>query len=236
MLALFEPFLYFLGESFGLTYVSATVGSVLISTIPVVASIGAWIFFKERLKVINYAGIIISFLGIIVFVLNVEGALTFNIKGLSLLTLAVFSASGYNLTLSRLVGKYEPVFIVNLQNIIGAILFLPVFLIFDFKHFIETPFTLGSLTPIIELSVFASCGAFILFAYSVRNMGITRANVFTNFIPIFTAFFSFLILGDKLTVQNIFGMVIVITGLIMSQMNGRPKKSDDALILTGKTA
>jgi drug/metabolite transporter (DMT)-like permease len=236
MMATFEPFMYFLGESFGLTYVSATVGSVLISTIPVVATIGAWIFFKERLKVINYAGIIISFLGIIVFVLNKDGALTFNIKGLSLLMLAVFSASGYNLTLSRLLGKYEPVFIVNLQNAIGAILFLPVFLIFDFKHFIETPFTLSSLTPIIELSVFASCGAFILFAYSVRNMGITRANVFTNFIPIFTAFFSFLILGDKLTVHNIFGMVIVIAGLIMSQMNGRPRKSDDALILTGKTA
>jgi drug/metabolite transporter (DMT)-like permease len=236
MLATFEPFLYFLGESFGLTYVSATVGSVLISTIPVVATIGAWIFFKERLKIINYAGIIISFLGIIVFVLNKEGSLVFNIRGLSLLALAVFSASGYNLTLSRLVGNYEPVFIVNLQNTVGAILFLPVFLIFDFKHFAETPITLSSLTPIFELAVFASCGAFILFAYSVRNMGITRANVFTNFIPIFTAFFSFLILGDKLTVQNISGMVIVIAGLIMSQMNGHRKKSDEALILTGKTA
>jgi drug/metabolite transporter (DMT)-like permease len=236
MLALFEPFFYFIGESFGLTYVSATVGSVLISTIPVIATIGAWIFFRERLKIINYAGIIVSFLGIIVFVLNKDGALTFNIKGLSLLMLAVFSASGYNLTLSRLVGKYEPVLIVTVQNTIGAILFLPVFLIFDFKHFIETPFSIISLTPVIELSVFASCGAFILFAYSVRNMGITRANVFTNFIPIFTAFLSFLILDDKLTIQNIIGMSIVIAGLIMSQMNGRPKKSDEALILTGKTA
>ena len=41
MLAVFEPFFYFLGESFGLTYVSSTVGSVLISTIPVFATIGA---------------------------------------------------------------------------------------------------------------------------------------------------------------------------------------------------
>ena len=45
MLAFFEPFFYFLGESFGLTYVSATVCSVLISTIPVFATIGAWIVF-----------------------------------------------------------------------------------------------------------------------------------------------------------------------------------------------
>ena len=36
---------------------------------------------------------------------------------------AVFSAVGYNLTLSRLVGSYTPVYIVNVQNIIGAILF-----------------------------------------------------------------------------------------------------------------
>jgi drug/metabolite transporter (DMT)-like permease len=236
MLAAFEPFFYFLGESFGLTYVSATVGSVLISTIPVVATIGAWIVFRERLKIINYIGIIVSFVGVVIFVINRDGSLTFNMKGLALLMLAVFSASGYNLTLSRLVGGYEPVFIVNVQNILGAILFLPVFLIFNLKTFLNTPFTLGSFTPVIELAVFASCGAFILFAYSVRNLGITRANVFTNFIPIFTAFFSFFILGDKLTYQNITGMMIVIAGLIMSQINGRPGKSDEALILTGKTA
>ena len=56
MLALFEPFLYFLGESFGLTYVSATVGSVLISTIPVFATIGAWLIFREKLKANKLCG------------------------------------------------------------------------------------------------------------------------------------------------------------------------------------
>lgn len=236
MLTLFEPFLYFLGESFGLTYVSATVGSVLISTIPVIATIGAWIIFKERLRFINYTGIIISFAGILIFILGNEGTLIFNIKGLSLMMLAVFSAAGYNLTLSRLVGNYSPVFIVNIQNTFGALLFFPVFILFDLKHLTNAQLTISSFTPVFELAVFASCGAFILFAYSVRNMGVTRANVFTNFIPIFTAVFSFLILGDKLTFQNIIGMVIVISGLIMSQMNGRQKGSRDAMILTGKTA
>lgn len=236
MLAIFEPFLYFLGESFGLTYVSATVGSVLISTIPVVATIGAWMLFKERLRKINYAGIVLSFIGVLVFLINRDGTMSFNMKGLALLTLAVFSAVGYNLTLSRLVGTYSPVMIVTVQNMIGAILFLPVFLITDFRFFITTPVTLSSFVPIIELAVFASCGAFILFAFSVRNMGITKANVFTNFIPVFTAIFSFIILGDKLTVQNITGMLIVISGIYMSQINGRAKKGDEALILTGKTA
>lgn len=236
MLAVFEPFLYFLGESFGLTYVSATVGSVIISTIPVIATIGAWLIFRERLRIINYAGIIVSFIGVLVFVLNKGGGLTFNVKGLALLLLAVFSATGYNLTLSRLVGNYGPVFIVNVQNMIGALLFLPVFLISELKHFPFDSFEIKSFLPILELAFFASCGAFILFAFSMRHMGVTKANVFTNFIPVFTAIFSFFILGDKLTGQNIAGMIIVIAGLIMSQMDGRTMKSDEAAILTGKTA
>ena len=236
MLALFEPFFYFLGESFGLTYVSATVCSVLISTIPVFATIGAWLIFKEKLKFINYAGIITSFIGVLIFILNHDGSISLNIRGLALLTLAVLSAVGYNLTLSRLVGSYSPVYIVNVQNLIGAVLFLPLFLIFDFKHFISTPFTFNMFRPIIELSIFASCGAFILFAWSVRNIGITRANVFSNCIPVFTALFSFILMGEMLTVQNLTGMVIVIAGLFMSQMNGREKKIDEALALTGKTA
>jgi len=236
MLAVFEPFFYFLGESFGLTYVSATVCSVLISTIPVFAAIGARLLFKERLKAINYAGIITSFIGVLVFILNSDGSISFNIKGLGLLLLAVLSAVGYNLTLSRLVGTYSPVYIVNVQNLIGAILFLPLFLILDFKHFIATPVTFGMFKPIIELSVFASCGAFILFAYSVRSMGITKANVFSNCIPVFTALFSFILMGDKLTVQNIAGMAIVIAGLLMAQLNGSKKSIEEALALTGKTA
>jgi drug/metabolite transporter (DMT)-like permease len=236
MLAMFEPFLYFIGESFGLTYVSATVGSVIISTIPVVATVGAWLFLRERLRLVNYAGILLSFIGIIVFILRKDGSLSFNIKGLALLSFAVVSAVGYNLTLSRLVDHYTPVYIVNVQNVLGSLFFLPIFLIFDLKPFIAAPHTIESLKPIIELSAFASCGAFILYAYAVRNLGITRANVFTNCIPIFTAFFSFLLIGEKLTLQNMAGMGIVVAGLFLSQLHTNNKKIDEALVLTGKTA
>jgi len=236
MLAMFEPFLYFLGESFGLTYVSSTVGSVIISTIPVVATIGVWLFFKEKLKIINYIGIILSFSGILVFIFNKDGSLSYNIKGIVLLCFAVFSAVGYNLTLSKLVDHYSPVYIVNVQNILGALFFLPVFLISDLKSFINAPHSFISFKPILELSVFASCGAFILFAYSVKNMGISKANVFSNCIPIFTALFSFLLMGERLTFQNITGIIIVIAGLFLSQIHVNKKNIDDALVLTGKTA
>jgi drug/metabolite transporter (DMT)-like permease len=236
LLALFEPFFYFIGESYGLTYVSATVCSVMISIIPVFATIGAWIIFKEKLRPVNYAGIIISFIGILVFLLNKDGSLSYNLKGIALLFFAVISAVGYNLVLSRLVGKYSPVYIVNVQNVIGAILFLPVFMITDFNTFIHGSYTPVMFLPVIALAAFASSGAFILFAYSVSKIGILKANVFTNFIPLFTALFSFILMGERLTFQNVLGMIVVIAGILMAQLNGRVKSVDEALTLTGKTA
>lgn len=236
MLAVFEPFVYFLGESYGLTYVSATVCSVLISTIPVFATLGAWLLFKEKMKLINYLGIIISFLGVVIFILNKDGTLSYSLKGVALIFLAVFAAVGYNLTLSRLVDHYSPIYIVNVQNVIGAVLFLPLFLTMELNPFLDISLNFRMFLPVIMLAAFASCAAFILFAFSVRKLGLLKANVFTNSIPLFTAFFSFILLGDKLTVQNLTGMLVVVSGLYMSQMRGRIEPADEALTLTGKTA
>ncbi len=235
-LALFEPFLYFLGESFGLTLVSATVGSVIISTIPVFGVLVAWILYKERLTLINYIGVVISFLGVLIFITDASGSLSMNIKGLLLLSLAVAAAVGYNMILHRLSPKYHPVFIVFMQSAIGVILFLPLFIIFDLGDFIATGIVARSFTIIVLLSVFASSGAFVLFAYSVRSLGISRANIFSNLIPLFTAIFAFFISNEIPTIQNAIGMVIAITGLFLSQRGARDRESADEIDLSGKCA
>jgi len=230
-----EPFLYFIGESIGLTYVSSTTASVLIATIPVFTAIGAWILFKERLKRINYIGILISLIGVVVFVMKKDGSLSFNYKGLMLIMLAVLSAIGYTLILKRLAGTYNPIYIVNVQNIIGVILFLPLMLSVEAGHIKEFTFNSKAFIAIIELAVFASCGAFILFGFAVRKMGVTRANAFSNLIPVFTAIFAFLLIGDSINARQVIGMAVVITGLFLSQS---PKKwtKPDGTILAGKTA
>jgi len=235
LLAIFEPFFYFLGESFGLTYVSSTVGSVIISTIPVFAVIFAWAVYREKLRAVNYAGVIISFLGVLIFITNSSGSIEMSGKGLVLLLIAVISATGYNMVLHRLATKYNPVFIVNTQNVIGAILFLPLFLIFDLKDFISTGIVAGSFSSIVLLAIFASSGAFALFAYSVRYLGISKANIFSNLIPVFTALFAFLIAGDKMTMRNIAGMLVVIAGLFLSQARKR-NAGETEVDLAGRSA
>ncbi len=235
LLALFEPFLYFLGESFGLTLVSSTAGSVIISTIPVFAVIFVWIFYRERMHLINYLGVLVSFAGVLIFITSGTGGFTVNPAGLALMLLAVVSAVGYNMVLHRLAGHYDPVTIVNIQNIIGALLFLPLFLLFGLRDLLTAGIVMRSFGAIILLAIFASSGAFALFAYAVRFIGIARANVFTNLIPVFTAIFAFLIMGDRLTVRNAAGMAVVIAGLFLSQA-GLVSRQAAETDLAGRTA
>jgi drug/metabolite transporter (DMT)-like permease len=234
LLAFFEPFLYFLGESHGLTYVSSTAGSVIISTIPVFAVIFAWVFYREKLRLINYIGVAVSFIGVIIFIADSSGGLVINLKGLTLLFLAVISAVGYNMVLHRLASEYNPISIVNIQNAIGVILFLPLFLIFDLKKFIATGIV-ADFSSVVLLAIFASSGAFVLFAYSVRHLGISRANIFSNLIPVFTAIFAFLLVGDKLTLLNGAGMAVVIAGLFLSQI-GKKEAKETEVDLAGRSA
>ena len=50
------------------------------------------------------------------------------------------------------------------------------------------------MVPLLNLAIFASSLAFILFAYGVNVIGVSKANTFTNLIPVITSIFSYFML------------------------------------------
>ena len=221
LLALFEPFLYFMGESYGLLYVSSTVAAVIVATIPLFAPLAAWYFYKERLSPMNVAGLLISFVGVCLVILNRDLSFSASPKGVLLEFMAVFSAIGYSSVLRKLAFRYNTFTIITYQNFLGIFMFLPFWSIFEAGTFLQTPFHWQAFRAIILLSVFASTLAFIMFTYSVRTIGINRSNMFVNLIPVFVAIFAWFILGDRLTVQKLAGIIVVIGGLFLSQVRRR---------------
>ncbi|MDD4210756.1 MAG: DMT family transporter, partial [Bacteroidales bacterium] len=59
LLAFFEPFLYFIGETFGLQRVSPVITSLIISTIPVFTAITVFFVYNVSLQKINVLGIVL---------------------------------------------------------------------------------------------------------------------------------------------------------------------------------
>jgi drug/metabolite transporter (DMT)-like permease len=224
LMSFFEPFLYFIGESYGLIYISSTVAAVIVATIPLISPVAAWFFYREKVGWMNAAGLLFSFLGVGLVVLN--GSFRFDASplGVGLEFMAVLAAISYSIVLRNLVGRYNTFTIIAWQNFIGVILFLPIWLIFEFNDFVSKPFHPQAFRAIVFLAVFASTLAFVFFTQSIRHLGVNRSNTFINLIPVFVAVLSFFILNESLEIQQIGGIVIVVTGLFLAQLKRKRKK------------
>jgi len=218
VLAFLEPFMYFLGETNGLKYVSATISAILIALIPLLTPFAAYLFYKEKLNVLNFIGVLISFLGVALVILKKDLSFNASLKGVILMCLAVVSAIGYSLVVVKAVKKYNIFSIIAYQNLFGALYFIPLMLYFDLEQIKTVSFNFGIFRPLLALAILASSLAFMLFTYGIKELGIVKANTISNSIPVFTTIFAYFLLDEKLTIINGLGIIIVLTGLLLSQL------------------
>jgi len=218
IIALVNPFLYYIAESIGLTLISASLTGVIIATIPLFVPIGAFMFFRERLTVLNIIGFIISFMGVLVVILKKGFTFQASPLGVLLMFLAVIFAVTYTLLVRRMIHHYNAFTITTYQSIAGTFLFLPLVLIFELSEIRTADHSISAFSSILYLAVFGSSLAFILFNYSIKVLGASKTDAFTNIIPVLTAFFAYLILDESISLQKITGIAIVLSGLFLSQI------------------
>jgi drug/metabolite transporter (DMT)-like permease len=219
LLAFFEPFLYYIGETYGLTMVESTLASVIISTIPLFAPILAYFLLKEKISIANIAGILVSLSGVFLVIYEPKNGITTNPWGIMLMFLAVFSAICYTTTLRKISTHYSTFNVIFYQSLVGLFFFIPTFLVTDYSTFTFSKVTTQGLFALFMLAVFASVIAFVLFAGVVRKIGVARTNVFVNLIPVFTAILAWWLLDENLTALKFAGIAITVIGLFVSQLS-----------------
>ena len=153
LLAFFEPFLYFIGENYGLKLVDASYAAIFIAIIPIIVPFGLFFFYKKRISWTVLLGVFVSIVGIAIISLGNSVVGTFNVTGVLLLLLAVFSAVGYNMMLFRLL-HYKPITIIIYQNIIAAVLYVPMFLTVDKSELAAMQWTPYTVLALVMLAVF----------------------------------------------------------------------------------
>jgi drug/metabolite transporter (DMT)-like permease len=220
--ALFNPFLYFLSENFGLKLVSPTISSVIIATIPVFMPLVAFFTLRERVSMMNIAGLFISFAGVLIMVVDHNLNLSASPLGILLLFFAVTSALVHGIILRKLTYSMEPLSIIAIENSIGAVYLIPFLFYTGGAQAFELPFNGELIVNLIMLGIFASSAAYVFYASAVKRFGITKANFYANLIPVFTAFFSWLLLGESIGTDKMAGIALVIIGVVMAQ--NRKKK------------
>ena len=219
----FEPFLYFLGEAFGLKITgSPTLCSVIIATIPVFTLIVGQIFFREKLSHLNRVGIFVAVAGVVAFILIGGSLHTEYLYGIAVLFLAVIGSTGYTAICKKLVDKgYNAFTIVTWQFIMAAGLFLVPFLIWDASTWTPAYLAWPVLRPILALALLCSGVAFVLYAACVDHIGMTRTVVFLPLVAIVSAVAASLMGQDTILPLQMAGIVVAMAGVVMAQYNSQ---------------
>lgn len=220
---LFQPFLYFIFETYTYqSFASPTIAEAMLSTQPIMAPILAFIILREKVTRNNVVGILISTMGMLLLLL--VGANNFalgNPWGVLLAIVTVSMSVGYTIILRRIPTRYSSLSIVFYVQLVALVLFYAVWGVFDRQSLQDTiaPLSadLSSVIAVGYLAVFASVTAFILFCYTVRQIGVTRANVFNNVRPVFTALLMWVIFDEQLPIWKWVGIIVIVIGLFISQ-------------------
>ena len=213
-----EPFLYQIGESYGILHSSGSFAAIMVALIPLVVPMAMWIVFGTRSSWTVLLGLMVSFFGISYMIFGNNFELIVDIRGVLFLSLAILSAVVYVLCIQKLSVKYNNFTIVYYQTFLSALMFLPFFFASGWQEFRTVPIDFSIYKNLVMLAIFGSGVAFICFVESIRRIGAVKTQLFTNLIPIITAIGAYFLLGEIFTLQKIIGMVIVIVGLLISQI------------------
>lgn len=223
LLAFFEPFIYFICETFGLKLTgSPTISAMIIATIPIF-SIGAGItFFNEKISIVNVLGIGLSLVGIVLVAMAKGGLGEHFVWGIILLLIAVIAEVGHASITKSLAGNYPSQTIVMYQFLIGSIYLFPLFLWKGLDGFDYHVYFDGDVWyPIICLAVLCSSLAFSLWVSTIKNLGVAKSSIFSALIPVAAAIIAWLIGHEVMNQRQWIGIAISTLGVILSQYTSK---------------
>ncbi|NQY52448.1 MAG: DMT family transporter [Campylobacteraceae bacterium] len=224
-LGFFEPCLYFLFEAQALQYTSASQAGMLASLMPLITAILAGYLLKEVITQKLIFGSLLAMIGVIWLSVNSTTSVSAPnpMLGNFLEFCAMSCGAGYTIVAKHLSSKFSAIFITAVQSFIGMVFFFP-FFIYEMNT-MTMNFTVEGMSWILYLGVVVTLGGYGLYNYAITKLDASKAAVYVNLIPIFTLMLAYLILNEKMTESQLIASVLILIGVIISQMKYKRIKS-----------
>ncbi len=211
--------LYFLFENRALTLTTASNVSIIVAIAPFfTALLSGWFLKSERPRVQFYIGFVAAIAGIALISYN--GATEFSLNPLGDL-LSVFSALVWAIysILLRKISQLGHSSIQTTRRIFmyGILLMLPALLFMDYRVEFTRFASPANAGNFLLLGLGASALCYLTWGISVKLLGAVRTSVYIYLIPVVTVTFSVIFLNEPLTPVLVFGTLLTIAGLWLSE-------------------
>lgn len=209
----------------GVNYTTAINATLVNASQPAVTAIGAVLIGRERLNRWQWLGVLCAFAGIVVMASRGEWAVLasfgFNIGDI-VVFVATFGFSAYALNISKLpreMGQFTAMTVVALG---GSIVLLPLYL-WESVAVRPMPLTGEMVFAVATLALFMTILSIYTWNAGNRAVGPSKAGVFVNLFPVFSAALAISFLGERLYAFHIAGAALVCLGITLVVMAGRKK-------------
>lgn len=223
-LALLQPCFYGLLEAMGVRLTTASESAILLAFLPLVTTMLAAIFLKEKITRTQWGFIAMSFLGVVVTVVFAEDfSMGGKLLGYGFLLLAVLSGALYSIFARQVSETYTPFEVTFVMSVVGLVFFniVNVFqgnglesyqIIFAHPNLIAIVVFLGLVCSVIS---------FLAFNYLISRIPAYKAAVLTISVLTVTGVVAgIVILGEPATWYKIVGMIIIVAGVIGTGLGG----------------
>lgn len=220
--------MYFLTENMALRYSTASNVAILVGTTPLVTAILlACCYKEERMSRRQVVGSLIALLGMILVVLNGQLILHLNPLGDALALGASLSWGIYSLCIKPLTKLYDSRFITRKVFGYGLLTILPWFW---FVEPLNADPALLSMPKVwlnlLYLGCIASLACYLVWNWVLPRLGVVKATNIIYTQSVYTMFFSWLILHERITWMAMLGTMVLISGMILSE-KGKKKQNTD---------
>jgi len=222
LLGVMEPGLYFLCETRGLMYTSASVASLIIGSIPVFVMMLGAVFLKEPVRLKTGLGVALTLVGIAFLVhKDVEGAspAASPLLGNLLIMGAALCASVYTIVSRSLSARYRPMTLTTIQTTF-ATAFFALFALAEGSSVMKASPSAQAVGSLLFLAFFATLAAFWLYNTSLRILPASQVAVWINLIPLVTVLTARIVLDETLSWAQLAGAVLILMGVRVSTQPG----------------
>ncbi len=208
--AIFQPVLYFIFETYGLQKTTSAEAGMLIALIPIVVNVLAIFILKEHGSILHYLFVFTSFLGVLLIVgFNFSGS---NFIGKILVLFAVFSAALYNISSRKMSKEFKPYEITFFMMLTGFLVFFSLSLLKgEFVIVLNTK----TVSSALYLGILSSALAFFLVNYMVSKASPIVTTLFSNLTTVVSVIAGVLFRREKIGLNQIIGMGIIILSILM---------------------
>jgi len=226
-LGLTGVFLYNFVFLTGLSWTSATNGSLIVALNPLLTAVLSALWLKERVRPVQAGGFLLAFLGVGVVVtrgsIAVMRSLSFNPGDLLMLG-APLAWALYTIFGKKVLAWFAPLPATAYAALFGTLLLLPAAAIEGSLLTGATRLSVYGWMSVLQLALLGTVVGFVWWYDGVAELGAARASVFVNLVPIFGVLLSALILSEKLLVSQLAGGILVVVGVGIGTL-GKPEKA-----------